>query len=89
MVSLKELEKEIQSINERNSRVELDKAWETSYVRRILLMFLTFLAIGAYLSVVKVPQPWLNAIVAAFAFMLSTLILSVFKKCWAKKVYKR
>ena len=30
-----ELEKEIEQIKERNKRVELDKAWETSWTRRI------------------------------------------------------
>lgn len=31
----KELEKEIEQIKARNKRVELDKAWETSWTRRI------------------------------------------------------
>ena len=30
-----ELEQEIEQIKERNKRVELDKAWETSWTRRI------------------------------------------------------
>ena len=32
------IENEIKKIKERNKRVELDKAWETSYTRRIFIL---------------------------------------------------
>lgn len=86
MATLKELEREIEKINERNSRVEKDKAWETSLTRRSLLTFFTYLAIGVYLQAIDVPLPWLNAIVPAVAFMLSTLTLPFFKKLWLNKI---
>jgi len=89
MANIKELENEIKKINERNARVEADKAWETSLFRRGLLTLFTYLAIGFYLQAINVPLPWLNAIVPAFAFMLSTLTLPFFKKAWSKHVYKR
>lgn len=34
-MELKELEEEVLKIKERNKRVELDKAWETSWTRKI------------------------------------------------------
>jgi len=89
MTTLEQLEEEIEKIKKRNRRVEADKAWETSYTRRILLMIFTYLAIGFYLAVIKIPNPWLNAIVPAVAFMLSTLTLPFFKKIWLKYIYKR
>ena len=89
MTTLKQLEEEIEKIKNRNQRVETDKAWETSYTRRILLMIFTYLAIGFYLVAIKIPNPWLNAIVPAVAFMLSTLTLPFFKKIWLKYIYKR
>jgi len=89
MTTLEQLEEEIEKIKKRNRRVEADKAWETSYTRRILLMIFTYLAIGVYLVVIKIPNPWLNAIVPAVAFMLSTLTLPFFKKIWLKYIYKR
>ncbi len=89
MRTLEQLEEEIEKIKKRNRRVEADKAWETSYTRRILLMIFTYLAIGFYLVVIKIPNPWLNAIVPAVAFMLSTLTLPFFKKIWLKYIYKR
>ena len=36
-------EKEIKKIQERNKRVELDKAWETSKTRKISIAILTYL----------------------------------------------
>ena len=84
-MSLKNLEKEIAILKQRNKRVEGDKAWETSWTRRILLMFFTYLAIGIYLWVIGVVYPWLNAIVPAVAFMLSTLTLPFFKRMWLKR----
>ena len=80
----KEIKNILNEIKERNRKVELDKAWETSYTRRILLMIFTYLAIGTYLQVIDVPSPWLNAIVPAVAFMLSTLTLPFFKKMWLR-----
>jgi len=80
----KEIYSELKKINERNKRVELDKAWEISYTRRVLLTVFTYLSIGVYLWAIKIPKPWLNAIVPAIAFMLSTLTLPFFKKIWAK-----
>lgn len=89
MKTLEQLEKEIEDIKERNRQVESNKAWETSYTRRILLMIFTYLAIGFYLQAINVSRPWLNAIVPAIAFMLSTLTLPLFKKLWLKFVYRK
>ena len=88
MASLKNLETRLKKIEGRNKRVESDKAWEISYTRRILLMLFTYLAIGFYLHAINVPLPWLNAIVPAVAFMLSTLTLPFFRKMWLKYVCK-
>ncbi|MDD5192683.1 MAG: hypothetical protein PHH54_03645 [Candidatus Nanoarchaeia archaeon] len=79
----------VKRILDRNRRVEIDKAWETSKTRRILLTIFTYLAIGIYLRVINVPKPWLNAIVPAVAFMLSTLTMPSIKKIWAKYIYKK
>ena len=75
-------EKRLRKIEDRNKKVELDKEWEVSYTRRILLMLFTYLTIGFYLQAINIPNPWLNSIVPAIAFMLSTLTLSFFKKLW-------
>ena len=78
------LEQRVQTIEERNRKVEDDKAWETSWTRRMLLMLFTYLAIGVYLWAIQIPKPWINAIVPAVAFMMSTLTMPFFKKWWMK-----
>lgn len=89
MVTLENLEQRITRIEQRNSKVETDKTWEISFTRRGLLILFTYLAIGAYLNVINIPNPWLNAIVPAIAFLLSTLTLPFFKTLWKKYLYKK
>ena len=89
MASLKELEKKICRIEERNKKVEGNKAWETSYTRRILLTLFTYLAVGFYLQAINIPDAWLNAIVPAVAFMLSTLTIPFFKELWLGYIYRK
>ena len=78
------LEKRVTAIEERNRKVELDKTWETSWFRRILLVIFTYLAIGLYLNAINISNPWLNAIVPSVGFLLSTLTLPLFKSIWLK-----
>ena len=79
---MNELEKRIQAVEERNRRVEGDKAWEVSWTRRGLIMVFTYLALGVYMWAIGISNPWLNAIVPAVAFVLSTLTMPFFKKWW-------
>ena len=83
------MNKELESIKERNRRVEADKAWETSPTRRSILTILTYLIVGIFLTLIGVNKPWLNALVPTAGFVLSTLILSPIKKYWIKNFYKR
>jgi len=82
MAILQQLGKRLAAVEARNARVEADKAWETSFARRGLLVLFTYLAVGAYLAAIGVKDAWLNAIVPAVAFMLSTLTLPYFKEIW-------
>ena len=84
MTSISDLEKEILLIKNRNKKVEIDKAWETSWVRKFLLVIFTYLGIGSYLRAINIDKPWLNAIVPSIGFLLSTLTLPYFKKIWEK-----
>ena len=86
MTTLKEFVKQIE---ERNKRVEADKAWETSKTRRLIVALATYLIIVLFLWMINLPNPWLNALIPTVAFFLSTLTLPVFKKLWIKHVYKK
>lgn len=78
------LQQQIDEIKERNKRVEADKAWETSWTRKIIILILTYIVIVIFFDVAELPRPLLNAIVPSLAFLLSTLTLSLFKKIWIK-----
>lgn len=83
------LEKRVIKIENRNKRVEQDKAWETSYSRRILLVVFTYLTISLYMKFVLNIEPWLNAIIPTLGFFLSTLTLPLFKTLWRKYIYRK
>ena len=76
------LEKRIEQIELRNKRVEADKAWETSWTRKISIAVLTYLVVAAYLHFVIHINPWLNALVPVAGFLISTLTMSYLKKIW-------
>ncbi|MBI5369744.1 hypothetical protein HZA85_00930 [Candidatus Uhrbacteria bacterium] len=79
------IEDRLKNIETRNERVSLDKAWETSWTRRLLLMGFTYLAIGIYLWTIHISHPWLNSIVPAVGFMISTLTMPWFKRWWMSR----
>ncbi len=83
------MKEEIEQIKERNRRVEADKAWETSWTRRVLIALMTYIIIVVFLWLIQAPNPWLNAIVPTVGFILSTLTLSFFKEAWLKKFYQK
>ncbi len=83
------LEKEIESLKQRNSRVEADKAWETSKARRFIVAILTYFVIVAFFFAAGLPKPFTNSIVPALAFVLSTLSLPFFRKVWIKYIYNK
>lgn len=89
MVTLKQLEKRISAIEERDRRVESDKAWEVSWSRRLILTIFTYLAVGLYMQAVNIPDPWTNAIVPSVGFLLTTLTLPFFKSLWLRYVYRK
>ncbi|MBI5734035.1 MAG: hypothetical protein HY973_03790 [Candidatus Kerfeldbacteria bacterium] len=82
---MESIEQRLQTIEERNKRVELDKAWETSWTRRLLLSLFTYLAVSLYFWAMGISRPWLNAIVPAVGFMISTLTMPFFKKLWLRR----
>lgn len=82
----KELEKQLNEIKKRNQRVELDKKWETSYTRRIFIMFITYLVVVIYsIMIQKMDSIWISSLVPVIGFLLSTLSLKMIRKIWEKK----
>ena len=81
---MKDLEKRLAAIEERNQRVEADKAWETSWTRRVAIATFTYGVVGSFLLLIDNEQPLVNALVPAIGYMLSTLALRGIRKAWQK-----
>ncbi|MEK6874247.1 MAG: hypothetical protein AABX52_00690 [Nanoarchaeota archaeon] len=81
---MNDVEKRINAIEQRNKNVELDKAWETSLSRKIIIAVLTYLTIVLFFFVAQLPKPFINSIVPTAGFVLSTLSLPFFKRLWIK-----
>ena len=80
----KDIKNKIQTIENRNKRVELDKAWETSFARKIIIAVLTYFTIVLFFLVASLPKPFINSVVPTTSFLLSTLSLPFFKKIWIR-----
>lgn len=80
---MNELEKRIEAIEKRNKKVETDKAWETSWVRRICIMILTYIIVVVYSYIVRnYDNILLSSLVPVIGFTLSTLSLKLVRRIW-------
>ena len=85
-MELKDLDNEINKIKERNERVEMDKAWETSGLRKLCICILTYIVVLIYSFLIsRVSNIWLTSLVPVIGFSLSTLSLRFVRKMWEKK----
>lgn len=84
MQNLADLESRLAAIEARNKKVEIDKKWEGSVTRKLLLMGFTYIAVASYFVAIDVAEPWLNAVVPTLGFLLSTLTLPFFKRLWSR-----
>ncbi|MDO4505220.1 MAG: hypothetical protein Q4B76_03420 [bacterium] len=83
---MKELEQRIAKIEKRNKRVETDKAWETSWTRRMCIMVLTYLVVVAYSYIIReCDNILLSSLVPVLGFLLSTLSVKAVRRLWEKK----
>lgn len=75
----------IKEIQERNKRVEMDKAWETSWTRRLCIAAITYGLAYFFMWNARIPDPAISACIPTGGYLLSTLSLSFVKKWWVKK----
>lgn len=80
----KDLEKRVVAIENRNKKVEFDKAWEVSWTRRIFIMVIIYVTIGFYLHFVVHISPWINGLVPVIGYIISTITIERLKKWWIK-----
>lgn len=78
----------LKQILDRNQKVEADKAWETSFLRRVFVSGLTYIVLAVFMVVAGVGRPWVSALVPTAGYILSTLTLPPLKKWWIKNHYQ-
>ena len=80
-----EIEAKLDSIIERNRKVELEKGWETSTTRKFAIVILTYLLMCLVFYMIGVSGFMLNAIVPTIGYYLSTQSLPILKSWWIKQ----
>lgn len=89
MAELEEFKKEIESIKERNKRVEADKAWETSKTRVLSILVMTYIITAIVFYFIGVKNFMLSALIPTVGFFLSTQSLPFIKRAWINKFIKK
>ena len=85
MTSEQYLHREILKIKQRNKRVEANKAWETSKTRNGFIALTSFLLIYMFMLLINADQPFLNALISALSYLLSTFSYDLLKSWWLKR----
>lgn len=80
---------EIEALKLRNQKVEADKAWETSWTRRVIIAGITYIIVAAWLAMLDVSHHMLHAIVPVLGYIVSILTLPMLKTMWIEKVYRK
>lgn len=82
---IEKLEERIDLIEKRNKKVEGDKAWETSSLRKSLIIIFTYVFALLYLKIADTTNPYFGAVVPCAGFYLSTQSINIIKKIWLNK----
>lgn len=85
---IKQIQEELQVIKNRNKKVEQNKAWETSFFRKISIIAITYIVASVVMYFIGVQNFLLNALVPTIGYTLSTLSLSFLKNWWVAKLAK-
>jgi len=80
-----DVEERLRIIEERNGRVETDKAWETSWCRALAISLVTYVLAAIIFYLIDAPHIFRNALIPTAGFILSTLSLPPLKRFWAKR----
>ena len=84
-----DIEKEINSIKERNQKVETDKAWEVSKFRVASIAVMTYIIIAVVFYMIGVRNFLVSALIPTVGYYLSTQSLPFIKRWWVNGMYKK
>lgn len=80
--SLEHLEQEIELLQARNSRVDAEKKWETSWQRRLGIIMTTYFVMILVFWSLGNDRSLMNAIIPTLGYTLSTLSMG-----WLKRIF--
>jgi hypothetical protein len=80
-----DLEERIVKMEKRNKKVEDDKAWETCFIRKMIIIIFTYIFAVLYLKIADTTNPFFGAVVPCMGFYLSTKSINLVKKWWIIK----
>lgn len=75
----------MEEIEKRNTKVEADKYWETSLIRKLIIIILTYIFAVLYLKIEDNTNLFLGVVVSGFGFYISTQLIEVIKKLVKKE----
>jgi hypothetical protein len=78
------LETRIDEIDQRNARVEAEKAWEVSSARIGAICLITYAVTAAVLWLIGTDRFWLSALLPVCGFYLSSQSLPMIKRRWLR-----
>ncbi len=84
-----DLEQRVQKIEERNLRVEADKAWEVSAFRVGSIMLVTYLVAVGVFVVIGNDNAFRNALIPVVGYFLSTRSLPFLKRSWISRYMRK
>ncbi len=84
---IRHLQEEIVMIKKRNVRVESEKAWEKSWIRRGLICLFTYIVVVLFFRSIGTSDYFINAFIPVIGYILSTLSIPVIKKWWITKKF--
>lgn len=86
---LQKVEEALQTIHERNARVEAQKAWEQSISRIAFIVVLTYVLATLILGLIGNENPFLNALVPTAGYYLSMQSIPFVKRKWIEYRMKK
>jgi hypothetical protein len=79
-----EFHQRLEAIEKRNARVESNKAWETSWLRRGTIALLTYITVVIYHLSIGAHNVLIISLVPVIGFVVSTLSLQIIRSRFDK-----
>ena len=83
---LTDLKREIEKIKARNTRVEEDKAWETSWTRKVFIIVSTYIVVVIFMMIMQEDKPFLKALVPVVGYIVSSVSYDAVRAWWLKRI---